>query len=1121
METSEAGGASGCARLPEPPPEKKAPATSQPAGSGRHSPWRRLHPVDASRTFFLLFFSSSVHEPPFCRLRCLAACLACFAAFADLPARDPAKAVHVRFDLPAADAVSGLRRFVAQSGVQLVYPGEAVADVRTKAVRGTLLPREALVRMLEGSGLTVEEEPRSGALILRRLRSGEGEAGSAGKSSTDPPTQTPKSMNSHRPASRLSALLALVLLPGVHGQESSSSSEPSVVQLSPFQVSSERDVGYAASSTLAGSRLNTELLNTPAAISVFTKDFLDDIGALDVKDALEYAMNAGPDYSDFTGNQVSSNSMVFQMRGFVGASLGRNYFTWFNASDSYNIERIDMSRGPNSILFGIGGPGGILNTTTKQARFDRDINQVQLRVGSFDDYRATVDVNRSLGEKFAIRANLLWQDRESWREFEFYKRKGAALALTFRPLQNTTIRFDSEFGTIKDNRAQPWPAADRLTPWLNAGSPLSQTYGQAVTGTGNISFQGYVYTPDLGAIRILGGRQTNAGPGAPSLGNNPIAITDESLLPKTTNLRGPGQINDVEYYNWALFLEQRIGRNLDLELAFNRQKEDQENFNVIVFDGVALRADPNALLRDGSPNPNAGRFYVEGHPNLGIRDQRRDDYRATLSYQLDLRGKHRWLGQHRFAAMLSQRDSFNLDDGNIRPVNANPLTNLANGDLTNSNNQLWRRSYLDFSSSDPALRGLHDPRKHPVNDPNGVIEKYVRVGNSGRDARTMVDSRMIALQSAVFDNRLWLTAGFRKDRQRSWGDGNATREPVINTWNRRIRNPNADLADGNTRTYGVVFHVNRTLSLYYNNADNFLPSSTRSDLIDNNLLGHRTGVGQDVGLKLNLFNDRVRANIGWYETNDTNREQGIDNAWTNNINAIWRTLGDDTRVLGANGDTQDLAGKGYEFEVTANLTKGWRTTFNWSITQQFVSKMQPRRQAYIAANRSIWEANANVLLDATGAGVPVTDALTGGPSTVATALRTADAIIAGVLAGEGQIRRGLREHAANVFTNYSFQGGALKGFSVGAGANYRGKGVVGYDPTNGNAHVFGNDYLLVNGMVNYQKTFRSGRTWRIQLNVDNMLGEDDLIITDADQIRPYRYVYQNPRRWSITNTFTF
>ena len=65
------------------------------------------------------------------------------------------------------------------------------------------------------------------------------------------------------------------------------SSEDDTVTMSPFEVSSDRDTGYIATNTLAGSRLNTSLLETPASISVLTKDFLNDIGALNVSQAID------------------------------------------------------------------------------------------------------------------------------------------------------------------------------------------------------------------------------------------------------------------------------------------------------------------------------------------------------------------------------------------------------------------------------------------------------------------------------------------------------------------------------------------------------------------------------------------------------------------------------------------------------------------------------------------------------------------------------------------------------------------------------------------------------------------------------------------------------------------
>ncbi|MCX6931965.1 MAG: hypothetical protein NTZ29_04650, partial [Verrucomicrobia bacterium] len=204
----------------------------------------------------------------------------------------------------------------------------------------------------------------------------------------------------------VSPLAALAQTAPPASARSSATPEPEgAVVLSPFQVTTDKDVGYAAANSLSGSRLNTELRNTPAAISVFTKEFLDDIGALSTLGAMEYAMNASREFTDYTGlSSAQQSDGNIQVRGFTGASLGRDFFTWRVSSDVFNTERLDFSRGPNSILFGVGGPGGIVNTSTKRAHLvGKSTDQVQVRVGSWDDYRATADVNRRIGKTVAVR----------------------------------------------------------------------------------------------------------------------------------------------------------------------------------------------------------------------------------------------------------------------------------------------------------------------------------------------------------------------------------------------------------------------------------------------------------------------------------------------------------------------------------------------------------------------------------------------------------------------------------------------------------------------------------------------------------------------------------------------
>jgi len=95
-----------------------------------------------------------------------------------------------------------------------------------------------------------------------------------------------------------------------------------VIELSPFTVSSSKDVGYRAENTLAGSRLNSSLKDTPGVLDVMTKDFLDDIGATTLEQALAFATNSAEDAGDFDSQGVintiypgSQINVTFRTRG--------------------------------------------------------------------------------------------------------------------------------------------------------------------------------------------------------------------------------------------------------------------------------------------------------------------------------------------------------------------------------------------------------------------------------------------------------------------------------------------------------------------------------------------------------------------------------------------------------------------------------------------------------------------------------------------------------------------------------------------------------------------------------------------------------------------------------------
>ncbi len=139
------------------------------------------------------------------------------------------------------------------------------------------------------------------------------------------------------------------------------------IVLSPFEVRTDSDVGYLAANSLAGSRLNTALKDTPASISVFTEEFIRDLGAIDLSEIMPYAANAQFDYAEASDDArvtlfqenagfTRGSNAAYRVRG-VRATTSRNYFEWDLASDTYNIGRVEDSRGPNAVLFGFGSAG--------------------------------------------------------------------------------------------------------------------------------------------------------------------------------------------------------------------------------------------------------------------------------------------------------------------------------------------------------------------------------------------------------------------------------------------------------------------------------------------------------------------------------------------------------------------------------------------------------------------------------------------------------------------------------------------------------------------------------------------------------------------------------------------
>ncbi len=223
---------------------------------------------------------------------------------------------------------------------------------------------------------------------------------------------------------RLSSIVAASSLPLAVSNGQQDGEE--IYELSPFSVESGDNEGYRATTTLAGTRLKTNLRDVGSSISILTDEIFDDTGATDAATILSYAANtevagiqgnfADPGFSGGRPNpseqqRAPQNSQ--RVRGLAKASLTRNYFLTDIPFDNYNSDRVTINRGPNSLLFGIGEPGGVINNSVNGASLGRDFGELGVRIGERSSHRVTFNYNKVLlEERLAVRLSMLNEETE-------------------------------------------------------------------------------------------------------------------------------------------------------------------------------------------------------------------------------------------------------------------------------------------------------------------------------------------------------------------------------------------------------------------------------------------------------------------------------------------------------------------------------------------------------------------------------------------------------------------------------------------------------------------------------------------------------------------------------------
>jgi outer membrane receptor protein involved in Fe transport len=527
-----------------------------------------------------------------------------------------------------------------------------------------------------------------------------------------------------------SCLFAIALAPAARSQTKPARAEApaatadrpaEVVELSPFQVTANTK-GYYSPNTMSGTRLNTSLDDLASSISVVTKEQMEDFAMVSLNDIFAYEANTEGtgNFTNFDvdrrGNAVDGivdnpeGSNRIRGMGAANAALGNFSTSGRMPTDPSTLESVEISRGPNSNIFGLGNASGTVNLVPLAANLQRNRARTSFRVDSYDGTRASVDFNHVFKPNvLALRANFVTQHEGFVRKPSGVDTIRYNFALKFQPYKYTTLRVNHFNYQSDGTRANSVTPRDAISYWKASGSPTWDpvTFTAKLNGAPVGTFTASATLPsyfrannfmnraglavDQAGVSTWTVQQTASGSN-PSSANGNIRFV-ESSFDNTIKANQPlfstwPGVTDQSLYDWEsvnlsainLTDERDQITTAELEQIFlksDRQllaaqvgfmMENAKRYNRNLFGSAAgagigslLQIDVNERLLDGTPNPHFLRPYLGIAEPISVRDPfESQSVRAQLAYQLDYSrdtGWKRWLGQHSLVGYYEFKDS--------------------------------------------------------------------------------------------------------------------------------------------------------------------------------------------------------------------------------------------------------------------------------------------------------------------------------------------------------------------------------------------------------------------------------------------------------------------------------
>lgn len=423
------------------------------------------------------------------------------------------------------------------------------------------------------------------------------------------------------------AVLGWALATGLHAQsdppeggdpaDGNAGIQTDVFELDEFTVSTSGDSGYYSAYTTSATRTNTTVKNSPISLTVINEELMDDLNILNDEDLARATASVTRDPDGFSFNQI-------RIRGFRSLTQRYDLFWREIERDGYNIQRMDIVKGANSLIYGQADPGGKVNAIPKKAMYGKTFYNLRGTVGNKEFLRLEADANIAVTDDFAVRVMALDFKRDYDQLYKTRELRGATVELSYRLNKNTLFRVHLErmeteqnlpprmfFDATGTSRYFPNSIGDETDTQDRA--VLTQYRNEFIFNQDAVEFIPQPVIDDL----LL---QDNGDPTREDIAALYEPWDSRDRLYSST---GPDKVNersgDIATFDWT----QKFSENLQLKVSYNREDDDRY-----------------ALTRMGYSNSRVkgavGEEYIETHWQIIDGRTLANAIKATLLWETEL-----------------------------------------------------------------------------------------------------------------------------------------------------------------------------------------------------------------------------------------------------------------------------------------------------------------------------------------------------------------------------------------------------------------------------------------------------------------------------------------------------